>query len=87
MGESASVFKTILQLIEMAISITAIVYVVKIYKGTKENPLEVFDRNIESIASNTIDNVVPNKVSKVKDKFCQCGDKIINKTCSEEQII
>lgn len=87
MGESASVFKTILQLIEMAISITTIVYVAKIYKGTKENPLEVFDRNIESIASNTIDNVVPNKVSKVKDKFCQCGEKIINKICSEEQII
>lgn len=87
MGESASVFKTILQLIEMAISITTIVYVAKIYKGTKENPLEVFDRNIESIASNTIDNVVPSKVSKVKDKFCQCGEKIINKICSEEQII
>ena len=87
MGKSAAVFKTILQLIEIAISITTIVYVAKIYKGTKENPLEVFDREIESIASNIIDNVAPSKVSKAKDKYCQCGEKIINKICSEEQII
>ena len=93
MGDSVVIFKCILQLIGIAFSITTIVFLAKIFNGTKENPLEVYDNRFfnksetQPPEDNNPDEKSASKVSNVKDKYCQCGDNIINNICTEEQII
>ena len=93
MGDSVVIFKCILQFIGIAFSITTIVFLAKIFNGTKENPLEVYDNRFfnksetQPTEDNNPDEKSASKVSNVKDKYCQCGDNIINNICTEEQII
>ena len=93
MGESIVIFKGILQFIGIAFSVTTIVFLAKIFNGTKENPLEVYDNRFfnksetQPTEDNNPDEKSARKVSNVKDKYCQCGDNIINNICTEEQII
>ena len=92
MGESVIIFKCIVQFIEIALSIITIVFLAKIYNGTKENPLEVYDKNInddndpEFVGNGDSDNNIPSKVFNAIDTYCQCGENIINNICTEEQI-
>jgi hypothetical protein len=62
-----------------------------IYHKTGENPLEVFDKKYYKPSRN---NRLSNSVNKVdyaqtlsSSEYCQCGEKILNNICTEEQII
>ena len=76
-----------IQTVNFAISITIIVYTVRIYKATSDgNPLETFDRTHINITNNAFEETGTRLLSDL-DKFCQCGEEILNNICTEEQII
>lgn len=66
-----------------AISITILVYTIRIYNYTQENPLE---KQLES--GETWDQYFTKAVqaeSSYLKKQCKCGDEIVNDFCTEEQ--
>ena len=90
-GDGANVCNCLFQVIQLGMSIAVVVLNVKIYKKTGENPLEIYDTNefnttnIEGIAD-YLERV--NYLSTLSSfKHCQCGEKIWNNICTEEQII
>lgn len=79
------------QTISLGMFIALIVFNVRIYNMTAENPLEIYDSTHRSIIPTRNGNYIMQNPSKEfysdLGKFCQCGDKIMNNICTEEQII
>ena len=80
-------------------TITTLILAEKIRNETKGNPLKELDlylknlfddddnstnKSESTILENTI--IVSDKLSKL-NKFCQCGEKIMDNICTEEQIV
>ena len=82
---------SILQILGLGMSIANLVLIVKIYNNTGENPLEMYDEKFPTIPDN---NSLSNSISEFGHssfhdlgKYCQCGEKLLNNICTEEQII
>ena len=72
--------------IRLGIVIAIIVINVRIYKWTDENPLEEFDKKNNMANEQNINiNISDEMIKEVYQ--CQCGEIIINNSCTEEQII
>ena len=76
-----------IQTANLAISIVIVVFTVRVYQGTSDgDPLEKFDRTHINITNNAFEETGTRLLSDL-DKFCQCGEEILNNICTEEQII
>ena len=91
MGDDSGTCNSTLQVIQLVMAIICIGLLASIYHKTGENPLEVFDKKYYKPSSN---NRLSNSVNKVdyaqtlsSSEYCQCGEKIWNNICTEEQII
>ena len=70
--------------IHFGITIALIIINIRIYKWTDENPLEVFDKKNNTTNEPTI-NISDELTNEIFQ--CQCGEIIINNSCSEEHIM
>jgi len=91
MGDGSNACNTIIQVIQLAMTIACVVLISRIYNKTGENPLEVYDNSLSNpVGNNGLSNYV-NKVDYTSAlssfKYCQCGEKIWDNICTEEQII
>lgn len=91
MGDDSGTCNSTLQVIQLIMAIICIGLLASIYHKTGENPLEVFDKKYYKPSRN---NRLSNSVNKVdyaqtlsSSEYCQCGEKIWNNICTEEQII
>ena len=76
-----------IQTANLAISIVIVVFTVRVYQGTSDgDPLEKYDRNHTHSTNNALEETGTRLLSDL-DKFCQCGEEILNNICTEEQII
>lgn len=95
MGDDNGAISNVCQVVQLGITIAVVVLIAKIYNATGENPLEIYDRalsiqNQNNIAINGLANYLDEAdyVSTLsKSKYCQCGEKILNNICTEEQIV
>ena len=79
-----------IQTINMGIGIAVIVFTVRVYNGTKENALQLYDQsNTTPTPQNSLlySTPLPNQLENNLGKYCQCGEEILDNICSEEQII
>jgi hypothetical protein len=87
----AGACNTILQLIQLGITIACVVLISRIYNKTGENPLEIYDTSGSVPGDNNGLSNYANKVDYASalssSKYCQCEGKIWNNICTEEQII
>ena len=91
MGDDSGPCNSTLQVIQLVMAIICIGLLASIYHKTGENPLEEFDKKYYKPSRN---NRLSNSVNKVdyaqtlsSSEYCQCGEKIWNNICTEEQII
>jgi len=91
MGDDSGTCNSTLQVIQLIMAIICIGLLASIYHKTGENPLEVFYKKYYKPSPyNRLSNSV-NKVDYAQtlssSEYCQCGEKIWNNICTEEQII
>ena len=85
-----NIMKVVFIFLNLGASISIIALIARIYSWTGEDPLETFDKNTPiTPPENFEENPELNPPSKIKDivSNCECGEKIINNKCTEEQII
>ena len=80
-----------IQTINMGLGIAIIVFTVRVYNGTKENALQLYDQSnpTPQTPQNSLlySTPLPNQLENNLGKYCQCGEEILDNICSEEQII
>lgn len=76
-----------IQFLGFAISITTFVLIIMIYEATKENPLESIIVSSNSFIVQSDPLVKSNSHLDTLGSYCQCGEKITENICTEEQII
>ena len=77
-----------IQTINMGIGIAVIVFTVRVYNGTKENALQLYDQSNTTPQNSLLYSTpLPNQLENNLGKYCQCGEEILDNICSEEQII
>ena len=80
-----------IQTINMGLGIAIIVFTVRVYNGTKENALQLYDQSNPTppTPQNSLlySTPLPNQLENNLGKYCQCGEEILDNICSEEQII
>ena len=77
----------IVQIIYILIGAAAISVVALVYSATSENPLEKFDEKYPDIIPKPLQTSPQFQLYKDEEKYCQCGDQILDNICTEEQII
>ena len=76
------------QIINILVAATAISLVALVYNGTKDNPLENLEDKIHSQTPKSSLKTSPSfQLLNEEEKYCQCGEEILNNICTEEQII
>ena len=87
---SNNAFGNIIQTINLCLSIAIIVFIVRIFNETKKdkNPIEQYEHGHGH--TNRLLLYSPESLSLKHDvqinNCCQCGDKFLNKICTEQQI-
>ena len=86
---SNNAFGNIIQTINLCLSIAIIIFIVRIYNETKKdkNPIEQYEHDhghtnrllLYSPESPSV------KDEPQKNKYCQCGDKFLNKICTKNK--
>ena len=77
-----------ISILELIFTITTLVLANYICDETRDDPLEEYDKKIKNL--NKTENTILNETTIVSDelsKFCQCGEKIVDNICTEEQIV
>ena len=76
------------QIINILVAAAAISLVALVYNGTKDNPLENLEDKIHSQTPQSSLKTSPSfQLLNEEEKYCQCGEEILNNICTEEQII
>ena len=87
----------IVNILGLTLTITTIILANNIGEETIDNPLEEYEKRIVNMFDDddetdktensiTVDtNIISNELSKL-NKYCQCGEKILDNICTEEQI-
>ena len=87
--EHSPTYNIIMELIELIIfglDIAIFIFIIRIYKRTDENPLENFDtNNNNNINIEPTINITNQLIIEMSQ--CQCGEIVINNSCTEEQIL
>ena len=98
MADKTVIILCIISVFGFGLTITTLVLAIKIRDKTKDNPLEEYDKKVENLfddddntikTENTIveyTTIVSDKLRKLS-KYCQCGEKILDNICTEEQIV
>ena len=91
MNDPTRVFFCISTILGISFTITTLVLASKISDETKDDPLEEYDKKIKNLnkTENTtlIETIIANDELSKLSKFCQCGEKIMENICTEEQIV
>ena len=98
MNDPTRVFFCISTILGISFTITTLVLASKISDETKDDPLEEYDKKIKNFLDEDDDEtdktkdsilevsvLVSDELSKLS-KYCQCGEKILENICTEEQI-
>ena len=98
MAKKSTVILCIINIFGLIFTITTMVLTNKISDETKEDPLEEYDKKIKNFLDEDDDEtdktkdsilevsvLVSDELSKLS-KYCQCGEKILENICTEEQI-
>ena len=76
------------QIINILVAATAISLVALVYNGTKDNPLDELEKNLNNTTYQSSLKTSPSfQLLNEEEKYCQCGEEILNNICTEEQII
>ena len=99
MAKKSDVILIIINIVELILTIVTIILAKKIRDKTEENPLKEDEKYIENMfdneddaitdkAENTIIEVttIVSEDLKKLNKFCQCGESVLDNICTEEQI-
>ena len=99
MAKKSNVILIIINIVELILTIVTIILAKKIRDKTEENPLKEDEKYIENMfdneddaitdkAENTIIEVttIVSEDLKKLNKFCQCGESVLDNICTEEQI-
>lgn len=89
MSSLPSYIENFIQIINLGISIAIILYAIRIYNSTDNNPLDIPIFVKPSIENLTVPYTTPppNQISNYLAKNCQCEELILCNICTEEQII
>lgn len=76
------------QIINILVAAAAISLVALVYNGTKDNPLDELEKNLNNTTYQSSLKTSPSfQLLNEEEKYCQCGEEILNNICTEEQII
>lgn len=97
MAKLSIIMLCLINILGLGLTITTIVLASKISDKTRDNPLEAYEKQLENLFDDDSTNetkstileyttIVSDKLSKLS-KYCQCGEKITDNICTEQQII
>ena len=79
---------TIVQIINIGITVASIVVLAMIYNKTETDLIKDFDDKHPNFINDTLPKASPPfQLYLDEEKYCQCGEEILDNICTEEQII